>query len=420
MTNPSSENSIQVRLLTINGGSSSIKFALYKIGERLEKSFHGSVDRIGMPGTFLTYSNVTGKQKGSLHLQSSETRSAANFLIDWIEKRIDFSLISGIGHRVVFGMKHKEPEQITTELLKELHRIIPYDTDHLPAEIELIEALRHRYPKMLQVACFDTSFHHTIPRVARIMAIPRRFDKIGIQRYGFHGLSYAYLIEELTRIAGEKAAQERVILAHLGNGASLAAVRAGKSIDTSMGFTPAGGLMMGTRPGDLDPGVAWYIMKSENLTPRQFNNLINHDSGLLGISETSSDMRDLFAKESDDFRAAEAVAVFCYQVKKWIGAFAAVLGGLDTLVFAGGIGENCPVIRSRICEGLGFLGIEIEENRNMANAPVISPNAGKVTVRVIHTDEEWMIAKTLNQVINLNMETERNHEKEKSVQKNST
>ena len=181
-----------------------------------------------------------------------------------------------------------------------------------------------------------------MPRVAKLLPIPRRFDTAGIQRYGFHGLSYAYLMEELARVAGAKAAQGRVILAHLGNGASLAAVRDGKSLDTSMGFTPAAGLPMGTRPGDLDPGVAWYMMRSENLTPEQFNHIINHESGLLGVSETSSDMRDLIERETRDVRAAEAVALFCYQAKKWIGAFAAVLGGVDTLVFAGGIGENSP------------------------------------------------------------------------------
>lgn len=388
-------------ILTINGGSSSIKFALYKTVEHLELSFHGSIDRIGLPGTKLTFSESTGNKKGSLNLESSDTRSAANFLIDWLEKQIDFPMISGIGHRVVFGMNHKEPELITKELLDELHRISPYDTDHLPAEIELIEALLQRYPKLPQIACFDTAFHSTMPRVAKLLPIPRRFDAMGIQRYGFHGLSYAYLIEELARVAGEKAAQGRVILAHLGSGTSLAAVSEGKSIDTSMGFTPAGGLTMGTRPGDLDPGVAWYMMKSENLTPKQFNKLINHDSGLIGVSETSSDMRDLLAKEINDVRASEAVALFCYQAKKWIGAFAAALGGLDTLVFAGGIGENCPVIRSRICEGLGFLGIELEEKRNMANTPVISTKNGGTVVRIIHTDEEWMIAKTVSQIINL-------------------
>jgi len=391
----------QAYILTINGGSSSIKFALYQTGEPLEQSFHGSVGRIGLPGTNLTFSDSTGNQKGSLILESSDTRSVSNFLIDWLEEQIDFPLISGVGHRVVFGMKHTEPERITQELLNELHRISPYDTDHLPAEVELIEALRQRYPKLPQVACFDTAFHRTMPRVARILPIPRRFDAIGIQRYGFHGLSYAYLIEELTRVAGEKTAQGRVILAHLGNGASLTAVHGGKSIDTSMGFTPTSGLPMSTRPGDLDPGVAWHLMRAENLTPNQFNNLINHESGLLGVSETSSDMRDLLDSQANDVRAAEAVELFCYQVRKWVGAFAAALGGVETLVFSGGIGENAPEVRARICDGLGFLGIELEEKRNAASEGVISAAASRVAVRVIRTDEERMIAKTVCRVLGL-------------------
>ncbi len=399
-------NETTTNILTINGGSSSIKFALYRTGKLLKKSFNGSVDRVGLPGTNLTFSESDGKQKDILNLESSDTRSAANFLIDWLGEKIDFSSIKGIGHRVVFGLNHTEPEPITQELVDELHRISPYDMDHLPAEIELIEAMRQRYPKIPQVACYDTAFHHTMPRVAKILPIPRRFEALGIRRYGFHGLSYSYLIEELARIAGTEAAQGRVILAHLGSGASLAAVSGGKSIETSMGFTPAGGLTMGTRPGDLDPGVAWYMMKSENLTPKQFNKIINHDSGLLGISETGSDMRDLIAKETDDVRAAEAVELFCYQAKKWIGSFAAVLGGIDTLVFAGGIGEKSPVIRSRICKGLEFLGIKLEEKQNTANAPVISTHAGRVSVRVINTDEEWMIAKTVSRILKLDSEKE--------------
>ena len=388
-------------ILTINSGSSSVKFALYRIDGSLERILYGKVDRIGLKGTSLDFNNLTKKKKGNIKIEVSDHKSVANFLIDWLEKQIDFSLLNGVGHRVVFGMKHTEPELITKELLNELHRIIPYDSDHLPAEIELIEVFSQRYPSLSQVACFDTAFHRTMPRVAKLLPIPRRFDKIGIQRYGFHGLSYAYLIEELIRVSGKRVANGRVILAHLGNGASIAAVFKGKSIDTSMGFTPDGGMIMGTRPGDLDPGVAWYMIKSENLTPKQFNNLINHESGLLGISETSSDMRDLLARESDDIRAAEAVALFCYQAKKWIGAFAATLGGLDILVFAGGIGENCPVIRSRICEGLGFLGIGLNAKQNRKNAAIISKKRESVTVYVIHTDEEWMIAKTVSQVLNI-------------------
>jgi acetate kinase len=391
----------QAFILTINGGSSSIKFALYSVGKIPTRLLYGKIDRIGPEDSTFTFNNEKGVHQDIPEAGVTDFHSSVIFLMDWLQKQIDFSLIGGVGHRIVFGMKHTEPELITQKLLDELHRITTFDPDHLPAEIELIEVFSQRYPNLPQVACFDTAFHSTMPRVAKLLPIPRRFDAIGIQRYGFHGLSYAYLIEELARVAGIRVAKGRVILAHLGNGASLAAIHKGKSVDTSMGFTPAGGMIMGTRPGDLDPGVAWFMMKSENLTPKQFNNLINHESGLLGISETSFDMRDLLGKESDDIRAAEAVALFCYQAKKWIGAFAATLGGLDTLVFAGGIGENCPLVRSRICEGLGFLGITLNEKQNRKNAPIISKEKESIAVRVIHTDEEWMIAKTVRWILNI-------------------
>jgi len=394
-------NKDQACILIINGGSSSIKFALYRDNKPIVRLLHGNIDRIGLRDSTLTFDDEKGDRQDTLKVEASDHRSAANFLMDWLDKQDGFSSVMAVGHRVVHGMNHTGPELITLELLDELHRIAPYDPDHLPEEIELIEVFRQRHPKLPQIACFDTAFHSTMPRVAKLLPIPRRFDAKGIQRYGFHGLSYAYLMEELARVAGTKAAHGHVILAHLGSGASMAAVHKGRSMDTSMGFTPAGGLMMGTRPGDLDPGVAWYMMRSENLTPKQFNNLINHESGLLGIAETSSDMHDLLKNQSCDIRAAEAVELFCYQVRKWIGAFAAVLGGLDTLVFSGGIGENAPQVRTRICEGLGFLGIEIDEKQNMANAPVISIDAGLVAVHVIHTDEEWMIAKTVSQMLNL-------------------
>ncbi|GBL45603.1 acetate kinase [Sulfuriferula multivorans] len=393
-------------ILTINGGSSSIKFALYQIGEALERKLVGKVDRIGLSGTNLTFNDSSQAEPGSRNIEAANHGSAANFLIDWLEQQVGFTYIRGVGHRVVHGMQHTEPERVSQALLDELHRISPYDPDHLPREIELIEAFQRRYPQLPQVACFDTAFHHSLPRVAQLLPIPRRFDAMGIRRYGFHGLSYAYLMRELAQLAGKQTAQGRVILAHLGNGASLAAVRDGCSIDTSMGFTPTGGLTMGTRTGDLDPGVAWYLMQSENLTPQQFNHLINHESGLLGVSETSSDMRDLMEHEATDVRAAEAVELFCYQVKKWIGAYAAALGGLDTLVFAGGIGENAPAVRARICDGLEFLGIEIEEKRNATNADVISAATSRVTVRVMHTDEEVMIAKSVCHVLDIPIEKE--------------
>jgi len=389
------------RILTINGGSSSIKFALFHTGGPLEPRLHGKVDRIGLSGTNLTFRDPNGNQQGSRNIAASDHKSAANFLIDWLEEQGGLDSVGAVGHRVVHGMKHTEPEQVTQKLLDELHRIRPYDPDHLPREIELIEAFRQRHPTLPQVACFDTAFHRTLPRVAKLLPLPRRFDAKGVQRYGFHGLSYAYLMEELARVAGAQVAQGRVILAHLGNGASLAAVQAGKSIDTSMGFTPTAGLPMSTRSGDLDPGLAPYLERTEQMTTKQFYTMVNHKSGLLGVSETSPDMRDLLARETEDVRAAEAVALFCYQAKKWLGAFAAVLGGLDTLVFSAGIGENCPSIRTRICDGLGFLGIELNETRNAKNAAVISTDTGRVAVRVIRTDEELMIARSVCRVLGL-------------------
>lgn len=359
----------------------------------------GKVDRIGLSGTNLTFAAPAGEPPVHCAIDSGDDHSAVAFLLDWLEARQAFASVKAVGHRVVHGMTHTEPQRVTPELLAELHRIAPYDPEHLPLEIELIEAFRQRHPKLPQLACFDTAFHRDMPRVARLLPIPRRFDAKGVQRYGFHGLSYAYLIEELARLGDPAASKGRVILAHLGNGASMAAVRDGGSIDTSMGFTPTAGLVMSTRSGDLDPGLAPYLARTEQITTGEFYKMVNHESGLLGVSETSSDMRDLLDHEQKDVRAAEAVALFCYQTKKWIGSFAAALGGVDTLVFAGGIGENAPIIRARICEGLGFLGIELDQTRNEKTAGVISTDTGRVTVRVIRTDEELMIARSVCRIV---------------------
>ena len=391
-------------ILTINGGSSSIKFAEYQLGDPLNRSLHGTVDRIGMSGTNLTFQLPGTNQHDSRNLDASDHKSAAIFLSNWLEEQDGFASVQAVGHRVVHGMQHTAPELVTQELLGELHRISPYDPDHLPSEIELIEVFRQRHPKLPQVACFDTAFHRTMPRVAKLLPIPRCYDAKGVQRYGFHGLSYAYLMEELARLGDPAATTGRVILAHLGNGASMAAVRNGKSIDTSMSFTPTAGLVMSTRSGDLDPSLFPYFARTEQMTARQFSVMVNHHSGLLGVSETSSDMRDLLAREADDIQAAEAVALFCYQAKKWIGAFAAALGGLDTLVFAGGIGENASPVRARICEGLGFLGIELSESRNAETAGVISTDASQATVRVIRTDEDLMIARSVSHILKLAQE----------------
>ena len=389
-------------ILTINGGSSSIKFALFEACDSLRRILEGGIERIGLPEATLRVKGLNPADNFSRSATAPDHTVAVGALMDWIEERGGRDALTAVGHRVVHGgPKYSKPERITAEMVEELLQLSAFDPEHLPEEIQLTKAFHRRFPDLPQVACFDTAFHHDLPRVARLLPIPRRFEAQGVRRYGFHGLSYAFLMEELARLAGTEAAQGRVILAHLGNGASLAAVRGGKSVDTSMSFTPTAGVPMSTRSGDLDPGLVWYLARTEHLDAKRFNEMVNFQSGLLGVSETSSDMRDLLDHETQDVRAAEAVALFCYQVKKWIGAFAAALGGLDTLVFAGGIGENAPIVRARICDGLGFLGIELEEKRNLANEGVISAETSRIPVRVIPTDEERMIAEMVCYVLGL-------------------
>ena len=387
-------------ILTLNGGSSSIRFAVFEAGKQPSRRLEGKIDRIGMPGTQLVVTRGTEAPRAKRLLTSTERRRPSRFLLDWLEAQPIFGSVSAAGHRVVHGREHSEPERVTPRLLAALHRAMPYDPDHLPREIELIEEIRRRHRKLPQLACFDTAFHRAMPQVAKLLPIPRRYATRGVERYGFHGLSYAYLMEELRRL-DRPGASGRVVLAHLGSGASVAAVRGGKSVDTSMGFTPAGGLMMGTRTGDLDPGLVYYLARTERITAVRFQQLVNHESGLLGVSGTSADLRVLLAREGRDVRAKEALALFCYQAKKWIGSYAAVLGGIDTLVFAGGIGENSPAVRERICQGLGFLGIDIDRGHNARGAPVISSAAARCKVRVIRTDEELMIARSVMRTITL-------------------
>jgi acetate kinase len=353
-------------ILTINAGSSSIRFALFASGARLGRVMDEKLERLG----------------------NQPAGASVDLLVEKL--RGESAVPDAIGHRVVHGMLHTQPERVTPALLDELKRITPYDPEHLPREIALIEAFQERFPGVPQVACFDTAFHRHMPAVATLLPIPRRYAASGVQRYGFHGLSYTFLMRELKRLGDPAAERGRVILAHLGSGASMAAVRDGRCIDTSMGFTPAAGLVMSTRSGDLDPGLMSYLARTESMTAAQFQTMVNHESGLIGISETSADIRDLLQAESADARAREAIDVFCYQAKKWIGAFAASMGGVDTLVFAGGIGENAAAVRRRICEGLEFIGVEFDTSLNEQHAARIS--CGAVAVRIIRTDEESVIA----------------------------
>ncbi len=358
------------RILTINGGSSSIKFALYEPGAPPRRLLIGSVDRVGQPGSKLTARNATGQSLADQTVEAPDAARAAQELLAWLADSGRLDRVQAVGHRIVHGgPRYVQSERITPEMLTELERLTPIDPDHLPGEIALIGAIGSRLPQVAQVACFDTAFHRHMPRVAQILPIPRRLEAEGLRRYGFHGLSYTYLMGELARLAGPAVAQGRVVLAHLGAGASLAAVLGGKSIDTSMAFTPTAGLVMATRCGDLDPGVLVYLMRSQGMDADQIDQLVNRGSGMLGISETSGDMRDLLSRQAADVRTAEAVAVFCYQVKKWIGGFAAALGGLDTLVFSGGIGEHAVEARLRICDDLEFLGLRLDADRNARARP---------------------------------------------------
>lgn len=378
-------------VMTINAGSSSIRFAFYDTGAQPTKLLDGKLERIGFDDTSMTV-NAPGHAAQRLELDAGQRRRAEDFLLGWLAAAPAFAAVRAVGHRVVHGMSRAEPARVTPELIAELKGIVPYDPEHMPREIGLMERIGEAFPQLVQVACFDTAFHRSVPRVAAMLPIPRRYLSRGVQRYGFHGLSYTHLLQELRRQGAAVADRGRLVLAHLGNGASLAAVRDGRCIDTSMGFTPASGLVMSTRSGDIDPGIQSFLARTEGLDAEGFWRMVNQQSGLLGVSETSSDMRDLLAREAGDVRAAEAVALFCYQAKKWIGAFAAALGGIDALVFTGGIGENAAPVRARICEGLEFLGIEIDPAANRRHAPIISSAAGRASVRVMCTDEESVIA----------------------------
>lgn len=378
-------------VLTLNGGSSSLKFALYELDGRTRHSV-GQFDRLGRSDTTFKVESQD-LPPVSQSVVAVGHADALAFLFDFLDRQTGAAALAAIGHRIVHGgPRYRSHQRVDAELIRELERIVDYAPEHLPAEIAMIQSCRARYPALPQAACFDTAFHHDMPMVARMLPIPRRFHGKGVERYGFHGLSYTFLLQELRRLAGDEEARGRVVFAHLGNGASLAAVHEGRSVDTSMSFTPAAGVPMGTRTGDLDPGLVRYLAQTEGMDAEAFDHMVNHQSGLLGISETSSDVRELLAIESTDIRAAQALDLFCYRIRQSIGGLAAVLGGLDTLVFSGGIGEHAPAIRERVCAGLEFLGIELSAEFNATSAPVISTPASGAAIRVIPTDEQAVIA----------------------------
>ncbi|QES88024.1 acetate/propionate family kinase [Rhizosphaericola mali] len=364
-------------VLIINNGSSSIKFAVYTLS--LKIVYTGMVSGIGGEDMRLKIKDALGTTTEK-PLNSHELKDAANNIIDWLESALSIAQIHAVGHRIVHGMQHMQPEIITDALISELESYSWYDPDHIVGELILIRTIATRCPGLKQVACFDTSFHASMPRIARLFPIPRHYAEAGIIRYGFHGISFTYILQKIQALITDTHVQaNKMIFAHLGSGSSLVAVKEGKSIDTTMGFTPAGGCMMGTRSRDLDPGVVWHIMQHNHLSVEELNHVINHQSGLLGISGTSFDMEKLLAQEKyEDLQAGEAVDMYCYSVKKWLGALAAVLNGMDILIFTGGIGENSAEVRKRICADMGYMGIKLDgaKNERGANAYICRHKRG--------------------------------------------
>jgi acetate kinase len=383
-------------ILILNVGSSTLKFGLFPLADGDDPFLHGVLEYAGRGGGQLRLVHSGERKEESVQVGATR-ESAARELLHFLERGSLLRSVRAVGHRLVHGgQKFRAPVVIDSSVRAELEEVVPLAPDHLPTELSAIDEVTRSAPSIPQVACFDTAFHGAMPRVARLLGLPRALLDSGVLRYGFHGLSYEYVTDTLRRLGDLPA---RTIVAHLGNGASIAAVRDGIGIDTTMGLTPSGGMVMSTRSGDLDPGILLYLLRSRGFSADDVDDTVKHKGGLLGISDSSSDVRDLLDARAADRKADEAIGVFCYQAKKFIGGYAAALGGLDELVFTGGIGERSPEVRAQICDGLGFLGIEIDETLNRGNAKTISTTGSRVTVRTIKANEEAMIARHTRQAI---------------------
>lgn len=374
-------------ILALNAGSSSLKFAVFAAGAN-QRLLSGALARIGTSeGTLIVHGTLAEERRVDL----PDHAAAWRVLTEALGARLDVHQFLAVGHRVVHGgPTYTGPVRITAQVEDTLRSLIPLAPEHLPQALGAIDAVRRWSPTVPQIACFDTAFHRRMPPVAQLWGLTRALAERGVIRYGFHGLSYEYIVSAVPL-------GKRAIIAHLGNGASVAAVLDGRSIDTSMGMTPIGGLVMGTRSGDLDPGVLLYLLNECAMTPDSVSRLVNHQAGLLGLSGRTSDMQELLT--SNDANDRQAVDVFCYHVTKTIGAYAAALGGVDTIVFTGGIGEHAASVRQRVTAGLGFLGVRLDSASNERNADIISQAGAAVTVRVVATDEELMIAKHVTDLL---------------------
>lgn len=393
-------------ILVINSGSSSVKFALFAAKHKLPQLFSGALERIGLPQGRLHAKDSTGKFLVETPVSLASHREALELLLKTLRDRLATPRLLAVGHRVVHGGADCDcPLPVTRELEARLKRLIPLAPLHQSHNLAGISAIREIDQNLLQVACFDTAFHHNLPRLAQLTGLPRALQDGGIRRYGFHGLSYEFVVETLCE-QGVNIEQERIVVAHLGNGASMCALRNGRSVETTMGFSTLAGLMMGTRSGDLDPGAVLYLIAEKGLDAGAVQNLLYKQSGLLGISGISSDMRELLKRRGEP-AAQEAIELFCYRARHHLAALTASLGGIDRLVFTGGIGAYASEIRERICQGLAYLGLRLDNTANQANAATISPHGAAVTVQALVSDEEQMIAQ---HVLRLSANPERRRE----------
>jgi len=389
-------------ILTLNAGSSSIKFALFKCGNTIpqQPELVGQIDGIGASGglpAHIKAGDADGRTLADVDLTlagpaEAQHKAALSFLVDWLHQHEAGWRISGVGHRVVHGaQKFSQPIILDTAIVETLRGFIPLAPLHQPHNLAGIDAMSAALPGIPQVACFDTAFHRSQPEVAQLFALPRAITAQGVRRYGFHGLSYEFIAEVLPQHIDTKRARGRVIVAHLGNGASMCAMKNLKSQASTMGFTAVDGLMMGTRTGNLDPGVLLYLMDYQQMNAKALTRLLYKESGLLGVSGISQDMRVLLDSAAPEAR--EAVDLFCYRIVREIGSLVAALGGLDALVFTGGIGEHGAPVRDQVCAQLGWLGLTLNPAANAANASIISATDSQIDVCVIPTNEEWIIAR---------------------------
>jgi acetate kinase len=384
-------------LLTVNAGSSSIKIVAYSIAS-LEHEFELQLSNIGLPNSRLIIIRP-GHQRVIKDISCNNHKEASLACLDNLDEEI-INRLAVIGYRIVHGgHTFNEPTRLTNEAIAQLKEIKDFDPEHIPISLDLIDIFSEHFPGLTQVACFDTTFYKDMPKLAKLLPLPRKLESLGLKRYGFHGLSYESLLSSFQKRVGGLAANGRIILAHLGSGASLSAVKDGQVLDTTMSFTPASGIPMSSRAGDLDPGIIDFLRKKTDMTIPEFNHMVHFESGLVGVSELSTDMEKLIQESSNNPKAKDAVDLFCYSIKKTIGGFTSILGGLDSLIFSGGIGENAPLIRSEVCSGFDYLGININEDRNLSNEFLISNDNSRVGVHVIHSDEAIIIARQVKHVL---------------------